>query len=407
MTVDEKLELFEQQIQCGTVVYTWYYDAEGQLLRSNCPDESVLATAFALFGCKEDMYRYRDTATGPVMLGSPLGDSWYADFERCGDAVKRAVVIGPIMINSVPRSEIERLVRKMRMDETLVMSLTTQQELLRAMWRIPVVTNTVARQYALMLHYCLTGEKLGTSDLVIAAQNVLVSETGKLRKKDRYKVWVSEQGLMRMVREGDLNYKMALDNSGAASDGVGITSNDPLRQAKTSVNVFISLCVRAAIEGGLTPEVAYALGDAYIQSVEDAKNVAEVAAISNPMYDDFVHRVHNCRVNPNLSKPIQIVCDYIEQNAEEDLSMEAISQRVGYAEYYLSRKFKEEVQVSINQYIKIVRVERAKFYLGCTDESIQDIADRLKFCSRSYFGEAFRSIAGCSPVEYRQKYRKG
>ena len=40
-------------------------------------------------------------------------------------------------------------------------------------------------------------------------------------------------------------------------------------------------------------------------------------------------------------------------------------------------------------------------------ESIQDISEKLKFCSRSYFGEAFRSIVGCSPVEYRQKYRKG
>ena len=407
MTVDEKLELFEQQIQCGTVVYTWYYDADGQLLRSNCPDETVLGAAFALFGCKEDMYAHSDKAIGPVMLGSPLGDTWYADFERCGGAIKRAVVIGPIMVASVPRSEIEKLIRKMRMDESLVMSLTTQQELLRALERIPVVTNTVARQYALMLHYCLTGEKISDSDVVITARNVVVSETGKIQKKDRYKVWIYEQGLMRMVREGDLNYKLALENSSAVSDGVGITSKDPLRQAKTSMNVFTSLCVRAAIEGGLTPEVAYSLGDAYIQSVEDSKSVAEVAAVSTPMYDDFVRRVHNCRVNPNLSKPIQIVCDYIEQNAEEDLSMETISQRVGYAEYYLSRKFKEEVKVSINNYIRIVRIERAKFYLGCTDESIQDIAEKLRFCSRSYFGEAFRSIVGCSPVEYRQKYRKG
>ena len=407
MTVDEKLALFEQQIQCGTVVYTWYYDAEGQLLRSNCPDEAILGAAFSLFGCKEDMYAHFDKTNGPVMLGSPLGDTWFADFERCAGAVKRVVVIGPIMVSSVPRSEIERLIRKMRLNETLVMSLTGQQELLRAMERIPVVTSSVAIQYALMLHYCLTGKKAGLNDLVISGQNVVNPETGKIRKKDRHKVWIYEQGLMRMVREGDLNYKTAYDNSGTVSDGVAITSTDPLRQAKASVTVFISLCVRAAIEGGLTPEVAYSLGDAYIQSVENAKSVAEVSAISAPMYDDFVRRVHHCRVNPNLSKPIQTVCDYIEQNAEEDLSMKTISQRVGYSEYYLSRKFKEEVRTSLNNYIKIVRVERAKFYLGCTDESIQDIADRLKFCSRSYFGEAFRSIVGCSPVEFRQKYRKG
>lgn len=406
MTVEEKLELFEQQIQCGTVVYTWYYGPDGQLLRSNCPDESILAKAFALFGCKEELLRHAEAGAGPVMLGSPLGDTWYADFERRDGAVQRAVVLGPITVASVPRSEVERLLREMCADEAVVMSLESQTALMDAMWRIPAVTVTVARQYALMLHYCLTGEKIDTSGLIISAQSAALPKTAKPQKKDRHKVWTYEQGLMRMVREGDLNYKLAVENSSAVSDGVGFTSKDPLRQAKTSVTVFISLCVRAAIEGGLTPEVAYALGDAYIQEAEDARSISDVAAVSGPMYEDFVRRVHNCRVNPSLSKPIQTVCDYIEQNAEEPLSMEIISARVGYAEYYLSRKFKEEVKVSVNQYIKIVRIERAKFYLGCTQESIQEIADRLRFCSRSYFGETFRSIVGCSPAEYRQNYRK-
>jgi len=125
------------------------------------------------------------------------------------------------------------------------------------------------------------------------------------------------------------------------------------------------------------------------------------------MYADFIQRVHNLRVNPNYSKPIQIACDYIEQNAEGDLSMEAIAARAGYSSYYLSRKFKEEVHTSINDYIKIVKVERAKFLLGCTQDSIQEIAEKLHFCSRSYFGETFRKIVGCSPVEYREKYKRG
>jgi hypothetical protein len=60
-------------------------------------------------------------------------------------------------------------------------------------------------------------------------------------------------------------------------------SSEPLRQAKTSVIVFISLCVRAAIEGGLMPEVAYSVGDSYIQSVENAQKPSEMVAISKVM----------------------------------------------------------------------------------------------------------------------------
>ena len=47
-------------------------------------------------------------------------------------------------------------------------------------------------------------------------------------------------------------------------------SSDVLRQSKTSIIVFTSLVCRAAIEGGLSPEEAYSLGDSYIQTAEAA-----------------------------------------------------------------------------------------------------------------------------------------
>lgn len=52
-----------------------------------------------------------------------------------------------------------------------------------------------------------------------------------------------------MVREGDMNYKLALNSSFGISSGVPLQSSNPLRQSKTSVIVFISLCARAARAG--------------------------------------------------------------------------------------------------------------------------------------------------------------
>jgi AraC-like DNA-binding protein len=253
-----------------------------------------------------------------------------------------------------------------------------------------------------MLHYTLTGEHLTGSDIVVSDVKIVDADQGNLQKRDRHKVWAREQGLMRMVREGDLNYREALENSAGISNGVPLQSNEPLRQAKTSVIVFTSLCVRAAIEGGLMPEVAYSVGDSYIQSVENAQKPSELVAISNIMYEDFVRRVHDSRNNPNLSKPIQNCCYFIERNVERKPNIKELAQQVGYTEYYLSRKFKEEVGISLNSYIKMVKVERAKFLLTSTEATIQEISDRLDFCSRSYFGETFRKLVGCSPIEYRE-----
>jgi AraC-like DNA-binding protein len=401
MTWMDKLELFSGQIGFAPTVYTWLYDGEGQLVKSNCPDEAILHKAFTLFGCKEELRQQHSGTKAPVMLGAPIGMIWAADFVRQEDA-NYVVVLGPVFGRDVSLKSIEEILHTLSQNQEMDMSIATRLELMEVMDRVPVCMPVMFNQYALMLHYTLTGEHLTGSDIVVSDVKIVDADQGNLQKRDRHKVWAREQGLMRMVREGDLNYREALENSTGISNGVPLQSNEPLRQAKTSVIVFTSLCVRAAIEGGLMPEVAYSVGDSYIQSVENAQKPSELVAISNIMYEDFVRRVHNSRNNPNLSKPIQNCCYFIEQNVERKPNIKELAQQVGYTEYYLSRKFKEEVGISLNSYIKMVKVERAKFLLTSTEATIQEISDRLDFCSRSYFGETFRKLVGCSPIEYRE-----
>ncbi len=179
---------------------------------------------------------------------------------------------------------------------------------------------------------------------------------------------------------------------------------ESLRQAKDSIIVFTSLCARAAIESGLPPEQAYALGDGYIQKVEDAGTITDLMPVSRTMYADFVSRVNRRQKGPRVSRQIQQCLNYIEANLGEKPLLAQLARRMGYTEYYLSRKFKAEVGCGINDYLKAARVERAKVLLTTTEDSIQEIADALGFCSRSYFSVNFGQVAGCSPAEYRRRF---
>ncbi len=177
-------------------------------------------------------------------------------------------------------------------------------------------------------------------------------------------------------------------------------------QAIVSCTSFTSLCVRVAIQAGLSPETAYSVGDSYIQSMVECKTVAELRSINHAMYEDFIMRVHRHRTNPKVSNQIQACQDYIEVHTGEVLNLGILAKRVGYSEYHLSRKFKEEMGVSISAYIKIARVERSKILLITTPDSISQIAAQLRFCSSSHFSESFRQIVGMKPQQYRQKYRR-
>lgn len=402
MTTEEKTELFQQQILCGNPVYTWRFAPDGTLLSSNCPDEDIFHEAFELFGAKDRMCQYAREHTAPTFLGSPIGIEWVAVIHWEQERLLGMYVLGP---SFTTEASLNGMRQALYQYEPLSSRPGWTQRLMQAVRQLSVVMRPLLVQYGLMLHYCVTGETLRSSDIGYYRYQELGNEVNTYQqpeKRDRFRTYQAERALLKMVREGDLNYKSALDNSSAVSSGVPVKGNDPLRQMKTSVIVFTSLCVREAITGGMSPEQAYQLGDQYIQSVESCSSSEKISAYNYAMYTDFIERVHKCRTNMEVSRQIRACCDYIEMHVEDELSIEELAGIIGYTKYYLSRKFKEEMGVSISEYIKAARIERAKLLLATTELSIQDIADMLHFCSRSYFSTVFLQMLGCTPTEFRQ-----
>ena len=400
MDTRENMELFQELVRCGSDIYTWCYDAEGELLGSNCPQEDLMATAFSILGCKDRMLAYWKEHTTPVTLGSGLGLIWGAAFEQQDGQPYRAWVIGPFFYTDVSMDAIRQGFLSYIGVEV---SDAWRRQFIEALYQVPTQPYMIHGRYLLMLHYCLTGEPLTASDLGATIAPNLSENTPIKVEHDRHKVWAAENALLQMVRNGDLDYKKAFNTSQMLSSGVPVRSRDPLRQGKISNIVFCSIVCRAAIEGGLSPEVAYTLSDAYIQNAENARTVDELVAIPLAMYDDFIHRVHKMRTNPKLSVPVQKCVDYIEMHLSERIRAADLAALVGYGEYYTTRMFREETGLSVNDYIKCAKVERAKILLQSTEQGIQEIADALGFSSRSHFSQSFKQVAGCSPAEYRAK----
>lgn len=397
MEVFQSMALLAELVQCGGPIFTWCYDEKGNLLRSNCPDEAFLSGIFDLFGCKQQMMEYGAAHDTPITLGTALGILWAAAFEKKNGELKRAWVMGPVFYQDVSMRGIEQGLRYYSYLET---SVSWTMHLQQVLAKVPVLQNTILHRYTLMMHYCLTGIHLEISDINSETPPKVYDPT-YTPAHDRHKVWMAEQGLLQMVRTGDLNYKQALSNSMTLSAGVPVHSDDALRQSKISVIVFTSLVCRAAIEGGLSPEEAYALGDSYIQTAESAKTLDDLNPLSLVMYDDFIRRVHKCRTNPKLSRPVQQCVDYIEMHLDQKIRAADLAAVVGYTEYYLTHKFKAETGLCISDYIKFAKIERAKVLLKSTDQTVQEIAAALCFSTRNYFSRIFQEVTGQTPVEYR------
>lgn len=404
MDTSQNLALFQELIRCGGEVSLWQYDGEGSLLSSTCAEEAIFDTAFSVSGCRARMLAYAAAQDAPVMLSSEMGMVWGAAFEKEEGKLVRACVLGPVFFSDTAMRQIRDGLSAYQGAEV---SIAWKSRFMQSLPQVPVSQHIVFSRYILMLHYCLTGHHLGASDLCLLnpPKTNKAGDRGEVPYRDRYLIWNAERALLQMVRNGDLNYKSALQNSTMISNGVPLQGGAPLRQAKDSVIVFCSIVCRAAMEGGLSPEEAYSLGDAYIQSAENAKSIDELTSIAVPMYDDFIRRVHRCRKDPARSDAVQRCCDYIEMNLGEKLRASDLAGLVGYSEYYITRKFKEETGFFINDYIKLARMERAKLLLQSTELSILEIAGQLGFATRSYFSQAFREVTGMTPTQFRERER--
>lgn len=97
----------------------------------------------------------------------------------------------------------------------------------------------------------------------------------------------------------------------------------------------------------------------------------------------------------------------VENNiSNEDFSVEDICKEIGISRVQLYRKAKALIGYNINDYILMVRMQKAKFLLKNEDLSISEIAFKVGFSSQAYFSTVFKSKFSVTPSEYREK-KKG
>ncbi|MFP4975716.1 helix-turn-helix domain-containing protein [Paenibacillus sp. CN-4] len=100
-------------------------------------------------------------------------------------------------------------------------------------------------------------------------------------------------------------------------------------------------------------------------------------------------------------KEINRVIRYVIEHFDEDISLQAMAQRVNMDENYLSGLFKKKTGQTFIGYLQQVRVQEAKGYLEQTDLTVAEIGERCGFANPSYFFKIFKRWTGLRPSEYR------
>ena len=397
-TTEEKIVLFREMISCCHMLILAEYDAQLHRIGPSTEEETTANELFSLSRSGLPLESFLAADRTPVLFTNRVNMMWLCCPEGSEHELLCVHVLGPFFMDDYSSFVIDSGLSNAGASPTL------RQSAAKLVRKLPILSWARVQEYALMLHYLITGEKIRQSALRFFGRGELSPVNGKeIPVTDTHGTYLAEQEMLRMVREGDLELVRHIDRMAVTGTmGQLAQAGDALRQMKNAVLVSVTLFSRAAIEGGLSPETAYKLCDRYFQNVEAAKSLSELTGVATTMHRDFVERVHAVRTQ-KLSREIEAACSYIERHLEEELSIASLASYAGYMEYYFSKKFKRELGLTPAEYIRKKRLAKAALLLRSTDLDAQQIASRLQFCSQSYFTDCFRKEFGVSPTKYRKE----
>ena len=102
---------------------------------------------------------------------------------------------------------------------------------------------------------------------------------------------------------------------------------------------------------------------------------------------------------------IKEAMNYIEQNFQNNISIEDIAAVCGINRSYFGKIFKNSVGQSPQEFLMNYRMIKATELLKLTSLSIADIGSAVGYENQLHFSRAFKNIYGVSPREWRNQHK--
>jgi len=147
-------------------------------------------------------------------------------------------------------------------------------------------------------------------------------------------------------------------------------------------------------------ENAYSNQRAILEQFLCCKDFQEQCAFIQSLYSQMAALMQSLS-KTHSNAIVDQVRKRIEERYKEQISITTLAEEVYLTPTYLCVLFKQTTGSTINEYLTMTRLEKAKQLLADSNIKLYDVCYEVGYLSPSYFSRLFKKYVGISPSEYR------
>jgi AraC-like DNA-binding protein len=160
--------------------------------------------------------------------------------------------------------------------------------------------------------------------------------------------------------------------------------------------------VKASVQGGYDVPTHSILAALMVLAADHSKG-----PLARLLIESMLHACMRLLKSPQAQRPrkairtYESICLYVQENFHRPITRESVAEHFGLAPNHVSRLFRKEGFMKFNDYLNLVRVNRAKFMLQNYSMTLKEIAASCCYSDAAYFCRVFKKTCKVTPTEYR------
>nr|WP_320026279.1 PocR ligand-binding domain-containing protein [uncultured Acetobacterium sp.] len=187
--------------------------------------------------------------------------------------------------------------------------------------------------------------------------------------------------------------------------GLRYEAHQNVSQMRAKMTELLVILSRVVNQMGLDNTVFADINNHTISQFYHTDSIENIGVLTSKSVDAYLERLEVSAIKPE-NPNIKIMIDFVENNYQKNLTVEAIADAACLSPGYAGRIFKDQLGLSIMDYVLKVRIDKSKKLLLNPHYQIQAIAENVGYLDAGYFTKVFRKFEGITPTQFRKIHKR-